>query len=237
MLSRGVGGGPVHVWHDRLRARLLSGLGEASPHRWSAFRSQEPLRATADGSVRSAVRQPQLAGEPVDLRLARKRKGEPVTGTRRGAVHEDLVTVELLGDLWVDHRADDEDADRIVAVVLQLVCAAPTHKTRDDLSRLELAHAVKRPERRAPAHYDDHLLVAVVEVKRRAATAAIDLVQRRAKPLRTSLSPDARGSSDQRRLVTLDPLGLEDVRHAVKLATTRARVRQPPADQGRPEGG
>jgi predicted dithiol-disulfide oxidoreductase (DUF899 family) len=59
----------------------------------------------------------------------------------------------------------------------------------------------------------------VVEVKRRATTAGINLVQRRAKALRTRLCADARGSSDQRRLVTLDPLGLEDVRHAAKLAT------------------
>jgi hypothetical protein len=33
---------------------------------------------------------------------------------------------------------------------------------------------------------------------------------------------NARGSSDQRRLVTLDPLGFEDVRHGTNLATGAA---------------
>jgi hypothetical protein len=70
-------------------------------------------------------------------------------------------------------------------------------------------------QRRPPRDHDDHLLVAVVEVERRAVVARIDLVERRTEPLCTGLRTDASSSPDQRRLGTLDPLlRLENVRHA-----------------------
>jgi hypothetical protein len=44
------------------------------------------------------LRRPQLAGESIDLGLAREGEREPVRRTRRGAMHEHLVAVELLGN-------------------------------------------------------------------------------------------------------------------------------------------
>jgi hypothetical protein len=120
-------------------------------------------RLVKDIDRSGAARQPQLAGEPVDLRLAWKGEGEPVSSAGRGTVHEDLVAVELLGDLGVDDGPDDKYADPFVGVVLQVVRAAPTYRTRDDLTGLELAGAVKRSKRRPPGQHDDHFLVAVVE--------------------------------------------------------------------------
>src|SRR5919199_903568 len=165
------------------------------------------------------MRLPQLAGEPVNLCVAWEGEGEPLWYAGRGAMHEDLVAIEQLGDLRVDHGADDEDADRLVGVVPHLVRARPTLRARDHLSPLELTDPVEGAERRPSLQHDDHLLVPVVEVKRRTVTARIDLVQRCPKPFRTRLRTDAGGSPNQRRLVTLDPLGLEDIRHGAKLAS------------------
>jgi hypothetical protein len=169
------------------------------------------------------LRRPQLAGEPIDLRLAREGEREPVCRTRRGAMHEHLVAVELLGNLGLGHRADDERPGRLVGVVLELVRAARADRVGDDVAGLELAESVERPQRRPPRDHDDHLLVAVVEMERRAVVARIDLVQRRAEALCTGLRTNASGSPDQRRLGTLDPLRLEDVRHAVNVAVDSAR--------------
>jgi hypothetical protein len=138
-------------------------------------------------------------------------------------MHEHLVAVELLGNLGVGHRADDERPDRLVGGVLQLVRAARADRAGDDVAGLELAESVERPQRRPPRDHDDHLLVAVVEVERRAVVARIDLVERRAEPLCTGLRTDASSSPDQRRLGTLDLLRLEDVCHAVNLTVDFGR--------------
>src|SRR5215831_15797440 len=191
---------------------MRTGLPSSDPH---------ILACSCGRSAWRAVWLPQLAGKPVDLCLAREGEREPVGGARRGGVDEDLVAVELLGDLGIDHRADDECANRFVAVVLQLMRAAPADGTGHDVSRLELADALERAKRGPSGQDDDHLLVAVMEVKRRAVPSGADLIQRCAEPLRACLCTHACGSSDQRRLLTLDPLRFEDVRHGTNLATRR----------------
>ena len=110
------------------------------------------------------------------------------------------------------------------SVVFCSWCAPRADRAGDDVAGLELSESVECPQRRPPRDHDDHLLVAVVEVERRAVVARIDLVERRTEPLCTRLRTDASSSPDQRRLGTLDPLlRLEDVRHAVNLTVDSRR--------------
>src|SRR5262245_31813906 len=103
------------------------------------------------------------------------------------------------------------------------MCAARPDGAGDDVAGLELTEAVECPQRRPSGQDEDQLLVRVVEVEGRAVVAGIDLVQRRAEPLGTGLRADPGGSSPERRLVALDPVRLEDVRHGREPSNHAAR--------------
>src|SRR5262249_45758821 len=105
------------------------------------------------------------------------------------------------------------------------MCSPPADRTGDDLSGPEFADAVDHAKRRPTGQNDDHLLVPVMEVKRRAVPSGIDLVEGCAEPLGTGFCTDPCGSSDQRRLVTLDPSGSEVVGNCANLATEQSPAR------------
>jgi hypothetical protein len=107
-------------------------------------------------------------------------------------------------------------------LVLQLVRAGSTHGTRDDLAGGEHARAVERAQGRAPLQHDDHLLVRMVQVKRRAVLTGVDLVERRSQPLRAGGGAEPRRPSPQRRVRPLYPLRFVDVRHCRDGSGSRA---------------
>lgn len=154
-----------------------------------------------------------LPGEPVDHGGAREGTEEPVGRSRRVRDDENLVTIEHLGCLGIDHRADDERADGSVCVVLQLVRSSSANGTRDDLSWFEDTRASERPQSRPSRKHDDQFLVRVVQVKRRPVLARINFVERRSQPLGASEGAYACGASTERCVRSLHPLGLVDVRH------------------------
>jgi hypothetical protein len=108
----------------------------------------------------------ELADEAIDLGRARERTEEPVGGAGRSTDHEDLVAVEELGSLGVDHRADDQHPNRTVGLVLELMRARSTDRAGDNVTGLEQARSVEGAQRRPPRENDNQLLVGVVEMKR-----------------------------------------------------------------------
>ena len=124
-----------------------------------------------------------LSVEPVDHGGAREGTEESVGRSRWVRDDENLVAIEHLGCFGIDHRADDERTDWSIRLVLQLVRAISTDGTRDDVSWLEDTSASERAQSGPSGKHDDHFLVRVVQVKRRAVLARIDFVEGRSQPL------------------------------------------------------
>jgi len=128
---------------------------------------------------------------------------------------EDLVAVEHLRRLGIDHRAHHEYSHRIARQILNLMRTCPTDGARDDISGVERTSAIDCAQRRASGQNDDHLLVAVMEMKRRTILAWIDLIERRTESLGAGRRAHTSGTAPQRGIRALYPLRLEEVRHRV----------------------
>lgn len=95
---------------------------------------------------------------------ARKRERDSIRDSPAGPTGEDLVAVEHLDDVGVDHGRDDQDSGRVVRAVAELVRAARSDRTRNDLSDLESSMAVRGPQRWTAGEHDDQFLVGVMGV-------------------------------------------------------------------------
>ena len=103
-----------------------------------------------------------------------------------------LVAVGHLTDVRIHHRGDDQHTDGLGRLGDELMCAAATHQTRDDLPGNQATMTFRRAQDRGPVENDDERLVGVVGVQWRARGARSYLIQGRPEPLSPGLRADPR---------------------------------------------
>jgi hypothetical protein len=114
---------------------------------------------------------------------------------------------------------DGDEGHILLGVVAQLVCALLAEREAHGLALAQLARALRRAQRRAPAQHQDQLLVGVVEVVRVGGLAGRQLPEAAADQLGPEVVSDAGAAALEAggALVRLE-VGLVDVGHRRVLA-------------------